>query len=312
MKYLVTGGAGFIGSHLVEVLLQQGHTVRVLDNFSTGKADNLASLRSPQLEVVTGDIADEKLLLAACEGVDGIFHLAAVVSVQLSIEKPAECSRTNALGTLNVFEAARAAKVPRVVYASSAAIYGDNANLPLSEVELPAPLSPYGMDKWYGEQVARLYSQLHGVASAGMRFFNVYGPRQDPKSPYSGVISIFLEAARQDKELTIFGDGKQSRDFIYVKDIIAAMLLAMHSGGRQADIFNVASGTEITLNQLVQTMEQSLQKNIRKKYLPPRAGDIVKSAANISHIRIALGFSARHGLADGLKSTYESLTQISG
>jgi UDP-glucose 4-epimerase len=307
MKYVVTGGAGFIGSHLVEALLQHGHTVRVFDNFSTGKAENLAPLQSPLLEIIAGDIADEKMLQAACRGVDGIFHLAAVVSVQLSIEKPAECSRTNALGTLNVFEAARTANIPRVVYASSAAIYGDNTNQPLSEVEIPAPLSPYGMDKWYGENVARLYSQLHGVASAGMRFFNVYGPRQDPKSPYSGVISIFIEAARQDKELTIFGDGNQSRDFIYVKDIIAAMLLAMHHTGRYADIFNVASGTEITLNQLVKTMEQSLQKTIRKKYVAPRPGDIVKSAANISHIRTALGFSARHSLADGLKFTYESL-----
>jgi nucleoside-diphosphate-sugar epimerase len=252
-------------------------------------------------------VSNETALLAACAGVDGIFHLAAVVSVQLSIEKPTECSRTNALGTLNVFEAARKAKVPRIVYASSAAIYGDNPNQPLAETEIPAPLSPYGMDKWYGENVARLYSHLHGVSSAGMRFFNVYGPRQDPKSPYSGVISIFLEAARQDKELTIFGDGEQSRDFIYVKDIVAAILLAMKSDSKNAAIFNVASGTEITLNQLIETMNASLHKAIRKKYLPARTGDIVKSAANISRLQNALGFQAQYNLAEGLKATYESL-----
>jgi nucleoside-diphosphate-sugar epimerase len=309
MKFLVTGGAGFIGSHLVESLLLQGHQVKVFDNFSTGKESNLAPLKSSSLEIIIGDITDEKSLQIAATGVDGIFHLAAVVSVQLSIEKPTECSRTNALGTLNVFEAARKAKIPRVVYASSAAIYGDNANLPLSEVETPAPLSPYGMDKWYGENVARLYAHLHGVTSAGLRFFNVYGPRQDPKSPYSGVISIFLEAARQDKELTIFGDGEQSRDFIYVKDIVSALLLAMNNRNKRAEIFNVASGTEITLNQLITTMSSSLHKTIRKIYLPARTGDIVKSAADIAHIRGALGFNAQHSMAEGLKLTYESLTQ---
>lgn len=307
MKYLVTGGAGFIGSHLVETLLAQGHEVKVFDNFATGKKENLAPFLSPRLEIIHGDISDEPSLQAACVGIDGIFHLAAIVSVQLSIEKPAECSRVNALGTVNVFEAARKAKVPRVVYASSAAIYGDNTRLPLAETETPAPLSPYGMDKWYGENVARLYAHLHSVGSAGMRFFNVYGPRQDPKSPYSGVISIFLEAARQDKELTVFGDGEQSRDFIYVKDIVAALLLAMNHQGNQAAVFNVASGTEITLNQLVETMSRSLQKTIRKKHLPPRSGDIVKSAADIVLIRQRLGFNANHSLAEGLKNTYESL-----
>jgi UDP-glucose 4-epimerase len=307
MKFLVTGGAGFIGSHLVESLLAQGHQVKVFDNFSTGKQENLAPFASSSLGIIHADVSNETALLAACAGVDGIFHLAAVVSVQLSIEKPTECSRTNALGTLNVFEAARKAKVPRIVYASSAAIYGDNPNQPLAETEIPAPLSPYGMDKWYGENVARLYSHLHGVSSAGMRFFNVYGPRQDPKSPYSGVISIFLEAARQDKELTIFGDGEQSRDFIYVKDIVAAILLAMKSDSKNAAIFNVASGTEITLNQLIETMNASLHKAIRKKYLPARTGDIVKSAANISRLQNALGFQAQYNLAEGLKATYESL-----
>jgi UDP-glucose 4-epimerase len=164
MKFLITGGAGFIGSHLVESLLAQGHHVKVFDNFSTGKQENLAPFASSSLEIILADVSNETALLAACAGVDGIFHLAAVVSVQLSIEKPAECSRVNALGTLNVFEAARKAKVPRVVYASSAAIYGDNPNQPLAETEIPAPLSPYGMDKWYGENVARLYSHLHGVS----------------------------------------------------------------------------------------------------------------------------------------------------
>ncbi len=307
MKFLVTGGAGFIGSHLVEALLLQGHQVKVFDNFSAGKASNLAPLKSASLEIIIGDIADEKLLQLAAAGVDGIFHLAAVVSVQLSIERPTECSRTNALGTMNVFEAARKAKIPRVVYASSAAIYGDNTNLPLSEVETPAPLSPYGMDKWYGENIARLYSHLHGVTSAGLRFFNVYGPRQDPKSPYSGVISIFLEAARQGKELTIFGDGEQSRDFIYVKDVVAAMLLAMNSADKNADIFNVASGTELTLNQLVETIGLSLPKAIQKKHQLPRAGDIIKSVADVSHIRTVLGYRARHGLTDGIKLTFDSL-----
>jgi nucleoside-diphosphate-sugar epimerase len=307
MKYLVTGGAGFIGSHLVDALISQGHSTNVFDNFSTGKESNLNSLKSPLLKIIRGDITDEKSLQQACSAVDGIFHLAAVVSVQLSIEKPIECTRTNALGTLKVFEAARKAKVRRVVYASSAAIYGDNTHLPLAETETPAPLSPYGMDKWYGENVARLYSQLHGVSSAGMRFFNAYGPKQDPKSPYSGVISIFLEAVRQNRELTVFGDGEQSRDFIFVKDIVAAVLLAMNSNNKNAAIFNVASGAEITLNQLIETMNISLQKTIQKKYLPPRAGDIVKSAANISHITSTLGFKARHSLSEGLRATYDSL-----
>lgn len=312
MKFIVTGGAGFIGSHLVEALLAQDHQVKVFDNFSTGKRENLAPMISPALEIIEGDIADDQLLQAACGDVDVIFHLAAVVSVQLSIEKPAECSRTNALGTVNVFEAARKAHVGRVVYASSAAVYGDNANLPLSEMETPAPLSPYGLDKWYGENIGRLYAQLHGFSSSGMRFFNVYGPRQDPKSPYSGVISIFLEAARQEKELTIFGDGEQSRDFIYVKDIVTAMLLAMQRTNSSAEIFNVASGTETTLNELVETMNSSLGKKLRKKFLAARSGDIVKSAADISRVRNILGFRAQHSLGEGLKATYESLNRQAG
>lgn len=309
MKYFVSGGAGFIGSHLVEALLAQGHQVKVFDNFSMGKQENLAPMMSPALEIIEGDIADEQLLQAACAGVDGIFHLAAVVSVQLSIEKPAECSRTNALGTVKVFEAARKARVSRVVYASSAAVYGNNANLPLSEMETPAPLSSYGLDKWYGEHVARLYSGLHGLPSAGLRFFNVYGPRQDPKSPYSGVISIFLEAARRENELTIFGDGEQSRDFIYVKDIVTAMLLAMQRTNNSAEIFNVASGTETTLNELVETMNISLGKKLQKTFLVARSGDIVKSAANISRIQSILGFRPQHNLTEGLRATFNSLNQ---
>jgi nucleoside-diphosphate-sugar epimerase len=300
LRFLVTGGAGFIGSHIVEALLRSKHQARVLDNFSTGNRQNLPGTH-PDLEVIEGDVCDMDTVTRAMTGVEGAFHEAALVSVPKSVEHPEYSFEINAKGTFNVFEAARKAGVRRVVYASSAAVYGENFNLPLNETLIPHPVSPYGLDKLYGEQLGQLYSTLYGQEILPLRYFNVFGPRQDPRSPYSGVISIFADCLRSGKTPTIFGDGEQTRDFVYVGDVVAANLKAMFGAYRGFQIFNVACGRQTSLNQLFSEMQKVTQSTLTPTYAPARAGDILHSLADISAIQRELGYAPAVTLSEGLR-----------
>ena len=268
---LVTGGAGFIGSHSVEALLAAGIRVTVLDNFSSGKRSNLPA-RHPQLVVLEGDIRDPSAVSRALAGSTHVLHLAAQVSVQASVADPVNSCHNNVVGFLNVLDAARRAGVRRVVYASSAAVYGTPRTLPLSEDSTVAPISPYGLEKWIDDQYAQLYRDLYGFASLGMRYFNVYGPRQDPSSPYAGVISKFAAALDSGAPLRIFGDGMQTRDFVFVKDVARINLLAL--GADAGGVCNVGTGTSVTLLELVEALERAAGQTALRQFEPPATGDI--------------------------------------
>jgi len=296
MRILVTGGCGFIGSHLVDALLADGHDVSVLDNMSTGKRENLNANAS----LITGDVADATLVNTIIEKVDAVYHLAAVASVDACTNDWLNSHRTNLTGTVTLLEAAAKKKIP-VVYASSAAVYGDNSDLPLKEDAAKNPLSAYGLDKYACEQYAAIAQQFHGVPSVGLRFFNVYGPRQDPKSPYSGVISIFVAKAKAGEPLTFNGDGEQTRDFIYVADIVALLMAAMkHAKG--AEVFNGCTGSAITLKQLAAEIGNAVGNPVVTSHAAPRSGDIRHSLGDPAKAKAALGFTARTSLADGLKA----------
>jgi nucleoside-diphosphate-sugar epimerase len=308
MRFLVTGGAGFIGSHIVEELLRRQHQVRVLDNFSTGKRENLSLATNTQaLEIVDGDIRDPEVVARAVDGTEGIFHEAALVSVPATVENPGLSLEINARGSLNVFEAARHAGVRRVVYASSAAVYGDNAQLPLGEYVLPRPLSPYGLDKLYTEYLGTLYQSLYGLETFALRYFNVFGPRQDPSSPYSGVISIFVDLLRAQRTPTIFGDGNQSRDFVYVGDVVEANLRAMFADYRGFRVFNVGTGRQTSLNHLLSQLQQLTGTSIAPRFAEARKGDIRHSLADISLIERELGYVPSRTLSEGLSLLLNSV-----
>jgi UDP-glucose 4-epimerase len=304
-EYLVTGGAGFIGSHLVEALLAAGNRVRVLDDLSTGKRANLDA----RAAFAEGDCGDPELLARLTAGVDAIFHLAAIASVQRGNEDWAGTHRTNLTAAIRVFDAARRAKaggpVP-VVYASSAAIYGDNPDLPLAETARPQPLSAYGADKLGCELHARVGGVVHGVPTAGMRFFNVYGPRQDPKSPYSGVISIFAEKVRTRQSCTILGDGGQARDFVYVANVVAALRAALGAASVDGPVFNVGTGIATKVVDLAKLLQGLAGSPADPAFAPARAGDIRLSLSNPAKLQ-ATGWTAKTALADGLKATLASL-----
>jgi UDP-glucose 4-epimerase len=305
MHYLVTGGAGFIGSHLVDRLVADGHRVRVLDNFSTGKNANLADVAaSPLLEVIEGDIRDGKQVERAIAGVDGIFHLAALVSVQQSVENPYLCFDINARGSVNLLDAARRAGVKRLVLASSAAVYGDSNVPPLHESMYPKPMSPYALDKLYMEQVSAMYSVLYGMHTTLLRFFNVYGPRQVPDSPYSGVISIFISRATRGLPVTIYGDGAQTRDFVHVRDVVRANILAMQGSVDGCRILNVATGMPVTVGDLAKRVFQVCNRVLNVDHAPPRSKDIVHSYAEVISARNQIGFSAEISIESGLRSLY--------
>jgi nucleoside-diphosphate-sugar epimerase len=299
---LVTGGAGFIGSHLVEYFLKIGEPVRILDNFSSGREENLQYLpKKPQLEVIKGDISDFHTVLMAMKGIKYVFHEAGLVSVPLSIQQPSTSFRFNTVGTFNIFEAARLSGVSRVIFASSAAVYGKNNDLPLQERTTCLPLSPYALEKHYAEQLADLYYRIYGLASIGLRYFNVYGPRQSPNSSYSGVISILVDRCLNRKRPFIYGNGEQTRDFIYVKDVVNANIHALEAGEAGAYVFNVGSGKSISIKQLLQLLQQILKTNIKPKYLPPREGDIYHSCADITQISQLLDWQPRWEIAAALK-----------
>jgi UDP-glucose 4-epimerase len=307
MRTLVLGGAGFIGSHLVERLITDGHRVRVLDNLSTGKRENLAEVAS-DVELRVGDIRDEAALGAALDGVEVVFHEAAIVSVTRSVEEPLFTQATNLTATLQLLMAARAAGVRRVVFASSAAVYGAGGDGPLTEAMPTLPQSPYGLEKLACEHYLRIWHELHGLESVALRYFNVFGPRQDPSSPYSGVISIFAERIARGVAPTIFGDGEQTRDFVHVSNVVQANVLAGFTPNA-AGVFNVACGETTSLNRLFTQMCRLSDVDLEPRYGPARSGDIRHSSADISRASTLLGYVPRVTLPDGLAALFEDLRE---
>ena len=305
-RYTVTGGAGFIGSHLADALLAQGHDVVVLDDFSTGKPENLPCAA----RVIRGDTADPQAVTEAMAGSDGCFHLAAIASVQRGNEEWACSHRVNQGGTVAVLDAARIAGGMPVVYASSAAIYGDTGGAVAAEDRAPAPLTAYGADKLGSELHAAIGWRVHRLPSFGCRFFNVYGPRQDPSSPYSGVISIFARRASAGQELVIHGDGEQVRDFIHVSDIVAHLLAAMRLLQREpaAHVANICTGQGTSILGLALLISDLARLPIQIRHAPARTGDIRHSIGLAVRAAASLGIEARIGLAEGLEQTWRSLT----
>ncbi len=300
-NYLVTGGCGFIGSHLVDALHANGQHVRILDDLSTGTLFH----KPPGVEFLLGDVADGAIVEAAMQDMDGCFHLAAVASVDRSHSDWLGTHRTNLTGTVAVFDAARKARrrpVP-VVYASSAAVYGDNPNIPLCEGAATRPLSAYGADKLGCELHGVVASHVHGVPNCGLRFFNVYGPRQDPRSPYSGVISIFCDRLKTGREITVYGDGQQVRDFIYVGDVVTALLAAMNNCPPAADILNVCSGKGTTVHDLAQILGTILGTQPETRFAPSRKGEIRNSLGDPTKAQRTLQFRAATDLTSGLTAT---------
>ena len=303
MKVLITGGAGFIGSHLAEYLLAAGNSVRVLDNLSTGKRENLPA--HPQLEFMLGDIRDPQLVLEAAGGMDAIVHLAAVASVQASVDDPIGTHETNFDGTLHLLEAARKKNIRRFLYASSAAVYGDNTRLPLPEDEIPNPLSPYAVDKLAGEYYLRFYHAKFGIETSAFRFFNIFGPRQDPSSPYSGVISIFIERVRHGAPVTVFGDGRQTRDFVYVGDLAALLAQALVLPQTVGQVINVGRGKQCTLIDLLEALERLTGKPIERRFESARLGDIVHSRADTTKLVRLFGKLPATDMLTGLGAILE-------
>lgn len=305
MRVLITGGAGFIGSHMSELCLRRGHAVRVIDNLSTGKRENLPP--HARLEFIEGDIGDAPTVNAVMIGVDAVVHLAAVASVQASIDDPIATHRTNFDGTLNLLEAARINGVTRFIYASSAAVYGDTERLPVGEDTPLNPLSPYAADKLAGEHYLKYYQRKHNLAGTAFRFFNIYGPRQDPSSPYSGVISIFVERLRQQQGVTLFGDGRQTRDFVYVGDLVGILYAALLRPELAGAVLNVGTGKQQSLLDLLTYLEDMSGRKIPRTHAPARVGDIVHSRADVTRLRAAMGEVPQTPLADGLKALLQSL-----
>jgi UDP-glucose 4-epimerase len=306
--FLVTGGCGFIGSHLCEALTGLGHHVRVVDDLSTGKRENLFGRES----LIVGDIADPDLMREAVAGIDGCFHLAAIASVERGRQAWVETHRTNLTGAITVFDAVRrlpnAAEIP-VVYASSAAVYGDCRTLPIEEGMEKVPLSAYGADKYGCELHARVATGVHGVPTVGLRFFNVYGPRQDPHSPYSGVISIFCNKLRRGERIDIYGDGEQTRDFIYVKDVVNVLLRAMQRPLRNAPVFNVCTGRATSVLQLADTIAGLLGQRAEIRFCPARSGEIRHSTGSPARAQAALDLPPTAFLRDGLAEVLRWLEQ---
>jgi len=295
--YLVTGGCGFIGSHLIDSLIKDGHTVRILDNLSTGKRGNIQH----DCEVIVGDVGNSEIVASSMENMDGCFHLAAIASVQQSNENWIGTHKTNLTGTINVFDAARQKKIP-IVYASSAAVYGDNAEMPLKEYTDLRPLTAYGADKLGSELHARVASLVHGVPTVGLRFFNVYGPRQNPSSPYSGVISIFIKRLIEKKSIIIFGDGEQTRDFVYVGDVVSVLRSAMLNMSSVPGVFNVCTGNSVSINKLVKVILSINGLSTPVEHKKTRKGDIRVSIGDPTRTKLMLGISAKISLADGLRT----------
>lgn len=302
--YLVTGGAGFIGSHLAQELLRRGHQVRVLDNLSTGKRRNLDAI-GPAVEFIEGDLANPDDCARAVAGVDYVLHQAAIPSVPRSVADPVTSNRSNIDGSLNILVAARDARVRRLVYAGSSSAYGDTPTLPKHEGMVPAPLSPYALQKLVAEQYCQMFTRLYGLETVTIRYFNVFGPRQDPGSAYSGVISLFSTSLLAGQRPTIYGDGEQTRDFTYVANVVDGVLRACDADDVAGEVFNVATGHRISLNQLLSTMNGLLGTSLSATYAPGRQGDVRDSQADITKARTRLGYAPIVSLEDGLRHTLD-------
>ncbi len=307
---LVTGGAGFIGSHLVERLLADGARVRVLDNFSTGARANLAPRFRGHLEVLRGDIRNLSVVLRAARGARVIFHQAAMRSVPRSVKDPLGANANNVNGTLNVLEAARRCRVPRVVYASSSSVYGDRPDLPKREDQSPAPVSPYAASKAAGEQYAAIWTRLYGVETVGLRYFNVFGPRQDPKSEYAAVIPRFILWGLSRRPLEIHGDGTQSRDFTYIDNVVEANILAAKAPAVPGEVFNVGCGRRVSLLEIVAKLEAIVGRRLERRHTPSRAGDVPHTLADVAKAKRLLGYVPLVDFDEGFRRTVEHFRSL--
>jgi nucleoside-diphosphate-sugar epimerase len=304
--YLVTGGAGFIGSHIAEALVKRGDRVRVLDNLITGRRENLSPI-ADRIEFIEGDIRDYATTLRAAEGVSVIFHQAAVPSVPRSVAEPALNHDINVNGTFNVLMAAREAGARRVVYAASSSAYGDTETLPKHEEMSPSPLSPYAAAKLFGEYYCRVFTRVYNLETVSLRYFNVFGPRQDPSSPYSGVISKFITALLAGVAPVIYGDGEQSRDFTYIDNVVEANLLALEAPDAAGKMCNIGCGERITLNRLVTLLEQQLGTKAQVSYTAPKAGDVRHSLADMERAKVLLRYRPEIMIEEGLRQTIEAM-----
>ncbi len=322
-SYLVTGGAGFIGAHLVRALVGQGHPVRILDDFSTGCAANLAyaldrdiaepqegaSARYDGVEIVQGDIRDPAVCRQACEGATVVLHQAAMRSVPRSVDDPRGTNESNVTGTLNLLASAADAGVRRFVYASSSSIYGDDPALPKREDQRPAPISPYAASKMAGEHYCRVFSRTYGLQTASLRYFNVFGPLQDPASQYAAVIPLFISRTLAGQPLEIHGDGLQSRDFTYVDNVVAANLLAAEGADPAGAAFNIACGERLTILEVADAIERLTGRHVERRHVAPRRGDVRHTLADISKAREHLGYVPTVGFADGMARTVDFFAQ---
>jgi nucleoside-diphosphate-sugar epimerase len=302
--YLVTGGAGFIGSNIVDELLRRGQRVRVLDNFSTGREENMAEFGS-RVELIRGDVRDEDAVDRAVQGADYVLHQAALASVPRSIADPTANNQVNAQGTLNVLIAAKHHGVKRVVYASSSSVYGDSQELPKVETMTPNPKSPYAVAKLAAEYYCRVYGELHGLATVSLRYFNVFGPRQDPGSQYSAVIPLFVKALLEGRAPHIHGDGEQSRDFTFISNVVNANLLACEANVTGARVYNIACGGRYTLNQLFAALRDRIGSRVEPVYGPARPGDVKHSMADIGRIQKDLGYHVGVSFEEGIDRTVQ-------
>src|SRR3982075_3542639 len=304
MRYVVTGGAGFIGSNTVDELFRRGHSVVVLDDLSAGKEENLAEVRN-KITFIKGSIIDIEIVRKAMFEAEFVIHLAARTSVPRSVKDPIDTNRINIDGTLNVLVAARDAKVKRIVVAASSSVYGETATLPKVENMEPQPISPYGVTKYVGELYAQTFGRCYGLENVSLRYFNVFGPRQDPGSPYSGVLAKFCAAFLEDTQPVVFGDGEQTRDFTYVENAVHANLLACEAPNVSGKVFNVGVGGRVSLNEVLRELGKSTGKTPEAKYDPPRDGDIRDSQADISQAREFLGYEPLVTFEEGLARTFE-------
>lgn len=301
-KYLVTGGAGFIGSHIAEGLVNRGDRVRVYDNLSTGSLDNLSHL-GDAVEFIKGDLQDAEKMAAAVEGVEVVFHEAALASVPRSVKQPLDTNSACVTGTVTLLDCCRLAGVRRVVYAASSSAYGNSPVMPKVETQLPQPLSPYAAAKLAGELYCESFAASYDLETVRIRYFNVFGPRQDPASPYSAVIPLFVSALLRDERPTIYGDGEQSRDFTFVGNVVAANLLAAEAEGVSGNVYNVACGGSLSVNDLLKAICNSLDKPFDPNYEPPRTGDVKDSWADISAAQRDLGYKVDVDFEEGLRQT---------
>jgi UDP-glucose 4-epimerase len=309
--YLVTGGSGFIGSHIVQRLASQGERVRVLDNFSSGKQENLRGLED-RIEVFLGELLDLPVVRKAMEGVETVFHQAALRSVPFSVEHPGLVNRVNVEGTVNVLVAARDARVRRVVYASSSSVYGNGAELPKSEQHLPRPISPYAVSKLTGEYYCRVFSQIYGLETVSLRYFNVYGPRQDPTSQYAAVIPRFIHWALRGEPLEVHGDGLQSRDFTYIDNVVDANLLAVRCQKGVGEAFNVGQGDAHTLLDLVDLLQDITGRKLQVLHTGDRPGDVRHTLADVSRAETCLGYLPEVSFEEGIARTVEYFAAKTG